>query len=86
MTTRSRGPVLRLLARLAPGLVDSIEAESRSWTALCPHCDTRSSVWSMGGIRWKAAGRPLVRLRCPDCGRRFPGRLERTGGSDREPA
>jgi len=47
----------------------SMEAESRSWVARCPHCGAEKSVWELGGIRWKAAGSPSVRLRCPSCGK-----------------
>ncbi len=46
-----------------------MEAESRSWVARCPHCGAEKSVWELGGIRWKAAGSPSVRLRCPSCGK-----------------
>jgi endogenous inhibitor of DNA gyrase (YacG/DUF329 family) len=46
-----------------------MEAESRAWMARCPDCGTERSVWDMGGIRWKAAGKPRRLLKCPKCQR-----------------
>ena len=77
MKERRRGLVLRALSRVAPRLVDSIEHESRSWVSTCTKCGLVASVWEMGGIRWKAAGKPIVSLRCPSCHRVFLGRLEK---------
>lgn len=77
MKVRRRGPVLRVLARVMPRLVDSIEYESRCWISTCSKCGLVASVWEMGGIRWKAAGKPTVSLRCPSCRRVFLGKLEK---------
>ena len=45
----------------------SMEAESRAWMVRCP-CGFERSVWDMGGIRWKAAGKPKQYLLCRSCG------------------
>ena len=55
----------------------SMEAESRSWMARCPHCGSEKSVWELGGIRWKAAGSPSMLLRCPVCGKTAPHKITR---------
>ena len=64
---------LSFAQRLFTGLVDAetaaaMEAHSRAWLAACPHCGHVRSIWELGGIRYKAAGRPRTRLRCPRCG------------------
>jgi hypothetical protein len=45
-----------------------MEAESRKWIASCADCKTEKSLWDHGGVRWKAAGNPSVRLKCSQCG------------------
>lgn len=45
---------------------ESMESESRAWMMQCP-CGYEISVWEAGGIRYKAAGNPRVRRRCPEC-------------------
>lgn len=59
-----------ILGRLPRRLVESIEFDSRRWIFDCPTCHERSSVWDLGGVRWKAAGRPRRRICCPRCGDR----------------
>lgn len=46
----------------------SIEAESRSWMVRCQNCESARSVWDMGGIRWKASGKPKTYILCGACG------------------
>lgn len=46
----------------------SAELESKQWMLKCPNCNFESSYWDMGGIRWKAAGNPRIRMKCPSCG------------------
>jgi len=46
-----------------------MEAESRAWMARCETCGNERSIWDLGGIRWKAAGNPRRRLKCPSCNR-----------------
>ncbi len=48
---------------------ESMEAHSRSWMVRCS-CGHARSVWDIGGIRWKAAGRPRWYMKCPQCGQR----------------
>ncbi len=56
------------LARLLPlALMRAIETESRSWQFQCP-CGRATSVWDLGGLRWKARGTPTRWLKCPHCG------------------
>jgi len=45
-----------------------MEAESRAWMVRCP-CGFERSVWDMGGIRWKAAGKPRQYMLCQSCGK-----------------
>ena len=47
---------------------ESTETESRAWMARC-RCGFERSVWDIGGIRWKAAGKEYCYLSCPSCGR-----------------
>jgi hypothetical protein len=68
----------RLLQAILPRhLAEEIEAESRSWMLRCAACGLERSVWEMGGVRWKAAGRPSRLARCPHCGRATWHTLER---------
>jgi len=46
----------------------SIVRESLRWMVRCLTCDARQSIWSIGGVRWKAASRGKRILRfCPKC-------------------
>jgi hypothetical protein len=45
-----------------------IEAESRAWRMRCD-CVQESSVWEMGGMRYKARGNPRRLARCIHCGK-----------------
>jgi hypothetical protein len=67
----------RILACLPASLAASIEADSRRWGFDCPACDARSSIWEIGGVRWKAAGEPRRLLRCPRCHARRMMRIHR---------
>ncbi|HMO08866.1 MAG TPA: hypothetical protein PKD10_14655 [Paracoccaceae bacterium] len=58
-----------LILRLMPARWGAeAEASSRGWGMTCPSCHRRTSIWDLGGLRWKAAGRPLRAFRCPHCG------------------
>ena len=61
-------------------LFAAMERDSRLWKAKCPHCGAETSVWEMGGIRYKAAGEPRRRMRCRGCGRTGWFRFRWTGG------
>src|SRR5690606_32397680 len=61
---------------LSDRLFESLRAESQSWVMRCP-CGAETSVWDMGGVRWKAAGEPRRMGRCGTCGRNFWGQVYR---------
>lgn len=67
-----RSVILRWLPRR---LAESIELDSRRWIFDCPHCNQTSSIWDVGGVRWKAAGNPRCRVRCPLCGAKLIARI-----------
>lgn len=50
------------------GMKKKVEADSRSWIGLCRKCGAANSIWDVGGIRYKAAGRKRARVKCPKCG------------------
>jgi transposase-like protein len=53
---------------MRPATRAAAEAESRQWMATCEHCHNTHSIWDLGGLRYHAAGRPVMRRKCPDCG------------------
>ena len=82
MTERPLSGAQRLFQRLtSPELFAAMARDSRHWQAECPHCraDT-TNVWEMGGVRYKAAGEPKRRARCPRCGQTGWMRIHWTGG------
>jgi Ni,Fe-hydrogenase III component G len=61
-------PVQKFFVKLLPEKwARSMEAESRAWLARCS-CGFERSIWDLGGIRWKAAGKERRILSCPHCG------------------
>ena len=57
------------LARILPERVmEQLEQESRSWYFRCS-CGHEFDIWSMGGIRYKASGKPRRLVTCPKCDR-----------------
>lgn len=73
----------RFFVRLLPRRwARQMEAESRTWFLRCS-CGFARSVWDLGGIRWKAAGRPRTYSpgKCPQCGRRSWLQLTREEGN-----
>lgn len=81
-----------LILRLMPATWRAAaEAESREWHLICGRCGSAESVWSRGGLRWKAMGRPLTSAYCHDCAQTTPHRYERrkvrrAGGDRSKPA
>jgi phage FluMu protein Com len=71
-----RGFILRLMP---PEKRMEAEAESKTWLATCPRCMAVNSIWDVGGMRYKAAGRPIKLVRCPNCGKISPHRFEKKG-------
>jgi hypothetical protein len=53
---------------MSPATKAKAEAESRKWIATCPGCGKQTSVWDLGGLRYKAAGTPLRGYTCAGCG------------------
>lgn len=45
-----------------------MEAESKLHRFTCP-CGRESSIWDIGGIRYKATGNPKTLIKCPHCGK-----------------
>lgn len=71
------GKLQELLATLLPDAwAASMEDESRAWRMKCP-CGTETSIWDMGGVRWKAGGQPKRVGTCGKCGRQFIGEVYR---------
>ena len=67
----------RILKAIFPArLWAAMEAESRSLVMRCP-CGHETSIWDMGGIRYKAAGEPTKAGRCGACGKLFMGKVVR---------
>lgn len=82
MNKRGRSRTQRFLT----GLVDAetaaaMEAHSRAWLVECPHCGHVRSIWDLGGIRYKAAGKPRMYFRCPGCGKGGWHRVYKSAGS-----
>ena len=50
----------------------AMEAESRQWVMDCP-CGHVTSVWEMGGVRYRAAGQPVRLGWCAGCRKKFTG-------------
>jgi hypothetical protein len=72
------GRIQRWVQALMPmAWARSIEEESRTWVMRCPE-GHETSIWDMGGIRYKAAGNPWRFGWCARCGAIFWGRVERT--------
>jgi len=61
----------RFFTRLAGAeTAAAMEAHSRAWMVQCTHCGFERSIWDLGGIRYKAAGKPRMLMRCAKCGTR----------------
>jgi hypothetical protein len=75
MAERKPGLFMRLLG---PETAAAMEAESRAWLVICPHCSFSRSVWETGGTRYKASGgTSRVMMRCPGCGQTGWHRIEK---------
>jgi hypothetical protein len=60
--------IQKFFTRIFPrAWAEEMRAESEQWIVRCT-CGFERSVWEMGGIRWKAAGNPRWRRKCPHCG------------------
>jgi hypothetical protein len=56
-----------ILGFMPPKMRAEAESESRRWIAACPTCQSANSVWDVGGMRYKAAGKPIKLAQCPNC-------------------
>ncbi len=57
----------RFMKRILPSkMAEEMEADSRSWLAVCG-CGHAMSLWELGGIRWKGGGKSATMLKCPVC-------------------
>ncbi|QYK40765.1 MAG: hypothetical protein KF887_15345 [Paracoccaceae bacterium] len=75
-----------LILRLMPASWRAAaEAESREWHMVCTRCGHAASIWDRGGLRFKAAGRPLARAHCAGCAQVTVARIERWPGGRRPP-
>ena len=48
---------------------EKMKADSHTWKFDCNECGKTSSIWDIGGIRYKAIGEPYSGVRCPHCGK-----------------
>jgi uncharacterized Zn finger protein len=64
--------IQRLIMTAAPqAWGEAIRRESENWLLRCPECGHGRSVWSAGGVRFKAAStRRKVWGYCPQCGQK----------------
>ena len=69
----------QLLLRMMPAkLREAAIADTRTWRVRCLTCGYWRDLFSLGGIRSKAAGKGKRTLcRCPVCGRRRASAVER---------
>jgi len=80
------GLVRRLITAIVPKRwADAMEADSRRWVMRCK-CGHETSIWEMGGIRYKAAGNPWTMGRCGKCGKTIWGRLYRRDTESGDPS
>ncbi len=49
-------------------LFEKMMEDSKRYRFTC-NCGKESSIWDIGGIRYKAAGKPLTGVTCPHCGK-----------------
>lgn len=67
-----------LILRLMPARWRAAaEAESRQWHTECAACGHASTIWDMGGLRWKAKAEVDKAMLCPACGRLGAHRLKK---------
>lgn len=48
---------------------EKLKEESMRYYFVCAKCGKESNIWEIGGIRYKAAGKPLTSIMCPGCGK-----------------
>jgi RNase P subunit RPR2 len=77
---QSRLSFVQKLARTfcSPSMFEKLKADSNQWGFTCGRCRKPSSIWDIGGIRYKAKGNPRTRVKCPHCGEFGFQRIERS--------
>ena len=56
---------------------EAIKKESMEWQIECPKCKEYTSMWELGGVRYRDAGNPNMRLNCPKCKENITAELKR---------
>ena len=79
------GLVHRVVRWLPPSWQSAIERESREWRARCPKCLHETSVWELGGVRFKAAGNCTRSIKCAHCSTLFTAPLYRVQPNNDKP-
>ncbi len=49
-------------------LFEKMKADSMLYRFTCA-CGKETSIWEIGGIRYKAYGKPTTGVKCPHCGK-----------------
>jgi hypothetical protein len=49
-------------------LFQKMMEDSKRYRFTCS-CGKESSIWDIGGIRYKASGKPRTWIKCPHCGK-----------------
>lgn len=57
-----------IFALVSKKTAQAMETESRRWTFICKNCGKETSIWEIGGIRYKAVGNQKTYMKCPACG------------------
>ncbi|MBX3437435.1 MAG: hypothetical protein KF861_08100 [Planctomycetaceae bacterium] len=69
---------------LSETVYNVVRDQSQRWMMRCP-CGHETSIWDMGGIRWRADGKAIRWGRCGGCGERYFGQLyQRQSRQDHE--
>ena len=50
-------------------MFEKLKEESMRYYFVCSSCNKESNIWEIGGIKYKAAGKPLTGIKCPHCGK-----------------
>lgn len=56
---------------------EAIKKESMEWQIKCPECNSYTSMWELGGVRYRDSGNPSMRLNCPKCNEKVTAELKR---------
>ena len=58
---------------------EKMKEDSQKWRFTCSNCGKESNIWEIGGIRYKARGKPRTGIKCPHCGKFGLQKLEHRG-------